>query len=99
MRGALSNCMVPGLNANGQTYDTLRHYAQTIDLEGIAVKTVHLERLLLTKQTKRDKDVADRSVIERAIAVFRQRTRNRFDPPGNGTLSHHTPTPTHRSGA
>jgi predicted nucleotidyltransferase len=56
------------LNANGQTFDTLRRYAETIDLEGIPVRTVNLEGLLLTKQTMRDKDVADRAVIERAIA-------------------------------
>lgn len=40
------------LNANGQTFDTLRPYAQTIDLDGIPVKTVNLEGLLLTKQSR-----------------------------------------------
>jgi hypothetical protein len=47
------------LNANGQTYDTLRRYSETLDLDGIAVRTVSLEGLLLTKQTMRDKDVSD----------------------------------------
>lgn len=61
------------LNANGQTYDTLRPYAETIDLDGIAVKTINLEGLLLTKQTMRDKDVADRIIIERALEVFKSR--------------------------
>jgi predicted nucleotidyltransferase len=60
------------LNANGQTYDTLRRYSETLDLDGIPVRTVSLEGLLLTKQTMRDKDAADRIVIERALAVFRQ---------------------------
>jgi predicted nucleotidyltransferase len=59
------------LNANGHTYATLSPYAQTLDLDGIQVKTVNLEGLLLTKQTMRDKDVADRIIIERALAVFR----------------------------
>jgi len=63
------------LNANGQTFDTLNHYAETIDLDGIPVKTVNLEGLLLTKQTARDKDLADRIVIERALAVFRANTQ------------------------
>lgn len=63
------------LNANGQTFDTLDHHAETIDLDGIPVKTVSLEGLLLTKQTARDKDLADRIVIERALAVFRAHTR------------------------
>jgi predicted nucleotidyltransferase len=59
------------LNAIGQTLDTLRRYAETIDLEGVAVKTVNLEGLLLTKQSMRDKDVADRAVIERAMAMLK----------------------------
>ena len=59
------------LNANGQTFETLHKYAQTIELDGIPVKTVNLEGLLLTKQTLREKDVADRIIIERALEVFR----------------------------
>lgn len=62
------------LNANGQTYDTLRRYSQTLNLEGIPVRTVNLEGLLLTKQTMRGKDASDRVVIERALAVVRQQT-------------------------
>jgi predicted nucleotidyltransferase len=60
------------LNANGQTYDTLRRYSQTLNLDGIPVRTVNLEGLLLTKQTMRGKDALDRIVIERALAVARQ---------------------------
>ena len=59
------------LNANGHTFDTLRQYAQTIDFDGIALKTVSLEGLLLTKQTLRDKDVSDRIIIEQALEVLR----------------------------
>lgn len=62
------------LNANGQTYDTLCRYSQTLDLDGIPVRTVNLEGLLLTKQTMRGKDASDRIVIERALAVVRQQT-------------------------
>ena len=61
------------LNANGQTYESLRQYGETIDLDGIPVRTVNLEGLLLTKQTLRDKDVADRIVIEQALTNFRRR--------------------------
>ena len=60
------------LNANGQTYETLRQFSQIVDLDGIPVRTVSLEGLLLTKQTMRDKDLADRLVIERALARFKQ---------------------------
>jgi len=59
------------LNANGQTFDTLSQYGETIDLDGIPVKTVNLEGLLLTKQTVREKDAADRAILERAIEVSR----------------------------
>ena len=62
------------LNANGQTYETLRNYSETLDLDGIPVRTVSLEGLLLTKQTMRDKDVADRLVLERAIEILRKQS-------------------------
>jgi len=58
------------LNACGETYDTLKQYAITVDLEGIPVKTVNLEGLLKTKQTLRDKDISDRRILERALALF-----------------------------
>ncbi len=63
------------LNANGQTYDTLSQYAETLDLDGIPVRTINLEGLLLTKQTLRDKDIADRIVLERALAVLREKNK------------------------
>lgn len=59
------------LNVNGQTFDTLRQYSETVELDGILVRTINLEGLLLTKQTMRDKDAADRVVIERALQVLR----------------------------
>jgi predicted nucleotidyltransferase len=59
------------LNANGQTFEALRQYAQTIDLDGIPVQTISLEGLLLTKQTMRDKDTQDRHIIERALAEYK----------------------------
>lgn len=59
------------LNANGQSFDTLSRYAQTIDLDGIPVKTVSLEGLLLTKGTMRDKDAVDRIIIERALKALK----------------------------
>lgn len=63
------------LNACGETYETLKQYAITVDLEGIPVQTVSLEGLLRTKQTVRDKDAADRRVLERALALFREQTK------------------------
>ena len=69
-------------NANGHTFDPLRRYAETIDLDGIPVKTVNLEGLLLTKQTLRDKDVSDRVIVGRALEVFRAWSARDDDNPG-----------------
>ena len=66
------------LNACGETYETLIQYAETIDLDGIPIRTINLEGLLLTKQTMRDKDVADRIILERALEVFRTSSRKPF---------------------
>ncbi|MGA8146329.1 MAG: nucleotidyl transferase AbiEii/AbiGii toxin family protein [Gallionellaceae bacterium] len=63
------------LNACGETYETLKQYAETIDLDGIPVHTVNLEGLLVTKQTTRDKDVSDRVILERALKAIRDRSR------------------------
>ena len=60
------------LNACGETYDTLKQYAITVDLEGIPVQTVSLEGLLRTKRTMRDKDASDRHILERALSLFRE---------------------------
>jgi predicted nucleotidyltransferase len=60
------------LNACGQTYETLKSYAETIDLEGVPVKTLNLEGLLLTKRTNRPKDAADRLVLEKALEELRR---------------------------
>lgn len=61
------------LNACGETYETLQSFVETVDLEGVPIRTINLEGLLRTKQTTRDKDVADRIVLERALATFRRR--------------------------
>lgn len=60
------------LNACGETYETLQQYAETVDLEGIPIRTVNLEGLLRTKQAMRDKDAADRVVLERALEALRR---------------------------
>ena len=61
------------LNANGQTYDMLQAYAETLELDGIPIRTINLQGLLLTKQTLREKDIADRMVLERALSALKNR--------------------------
>ena len=51
----------------------LKHYAEIVDLEGLQIRTINLEGLLRTKQTRRDKDIADRNVLERALEIIRER--------------------------
>ena len=64
------------LNANGQTFETLCQYAETIDLDGIPVKTITLEGLLLTKQTMRGKVSIDRILIECALDLLTKSASN-----------------------
>lgn len=60
------------MNAGGETYETLKQYAETVELDGVPVSTVNLEGLLRTKQSMRDKDVADRIVLQRALDALRR---------------------------
>ena len=59
------------LNANGQTFDSLKQYAQIVDVDGVAVRTVSLEGLLLTKRTMREKDHGDWAATEREQAAMK----------------------------
>lgn len=68
------------LNACGETYETLKQYTEMVDLDGVPIRTINLEGLLLTKQTMRDKDVADRVILERALATFREREERNKKP-------------------
>ena len=69
------------LNACGETYETLQQFAETIDLDGLPIRTINLEGLLRTKQTMRDKDVADRIILERALETLRKRSSDRAGRP------------------
>lgn len=62
-------------NACGETYDTLKPYMETVVLDGIPVRTLNLEGLLRTKQSARDKDIADRTILERALETIRNRQK------------------------
>ncbi|MDR0250835.1 MAG: nucleotidyl transferase AbiEii/AbiGii toxin family protein [Burkholderiales bacterium] len=67
------------LNANGHTYDTLSRYAETVDLDGVPVRTISLEGLLLTKQTGRGKNKSDWAIIERALGLAEERRQKEND--------------------
>ncbi len=59
-------------NAAGETWRTLSSHAETVDFDGVPARTVNLEGLLRTKQTLREKDAADRAIIERALEAIRR---------------------------
>jgi len=61
------------LRAGGETFESLQPFAETIDIDGIPVRTLNLEGLLRTKNTQRDKDRIDRSVLERALAELHRK--------------------------
>lgn len=63
------------LNANGENFDSLKDHVEIIDLDGLPVRTIDLEGLLLTKKTQRDKDIVDRMVIERALDALKRNNR------------------------
>jgi len=60
----------------------LKSYAETVEVDGIPVKTINLEGLLRTKQTVRAKDVTDRIILERALEIFHQERVSKSDKQG-----------------
>ena len=54
-------------NACGQTYESLKNHIEQVDLDGLQINTLDLEGLLKTKQTVREKDIADRLVLQSVI--------------------------------
>lgn len=69
-------------NACGETFDSLSQYKEIAEIDGIPVCTISLQGLLLTKQTVREKDVADRNILERAILLIESESlaKNRPKP-------------------
>jgi predicted nucleotidyltransferase len=55
-------------NAGGESYESLKAHAVTLELDGVPVRTVDLAGLLKTKaRSDRPKDIADRQLLERAL--------------------------------
>ncbi|MCB1943741.1 MAG: hypothetical protein KDI53_17130, partial [Candidatus Accumulibacter sp.] len=61
------NCLIDGMAG----------FAETVDLQGVPVRTINLEGLLRTKRMTRDKGVADRTVLERQRVTFRRHSQAR----------------------
>ena len=50
--------------ANGQTYESLQDNVNTLQIEGVAVRTLDIAGLLKTKTNYRPKDQIDREVLQ-----------------------------------
>lgn len=59
----------------GHSWEEMKQYIETIDLDGIALRVLNLEGLLLTKQGQRPKDQLDASVLKQALAALKERKR------------------------
>lgn len=71
-------------NACGETYETLSQFKDVAYIDDVPVRTITLDGLLLTKQTMREKDIADRNILKVAIArIESERIENesRVRPP------------------
>jgi aminoglycoside-2''-adenylyltransferase len=59
--------------ACGHGWDELRHFIEQREVDGIPIRVLSLEGLLLTKEGMRDQDRADRRVLEAGLAALRDR--------------------------
>ncbi len=55
----------------GHSWQEMRAFIQAMDLDGVPLKVLNLEGLLMTKQGTRPKDQLDAAVLRRAIALLR----------------------------
>jgi hypothetical protein len=55
----------------GHSWDEMRGYIETIDLEGVPLRVLNLEGLLLSKQGMRPKDQLDARVLQQALDVLK----------------------------
>lgn len=55
----------------GHSWDEMRSYIETIDLDGVPLHVLNLEGLLLTKQGQRPKDQMDASILRQALAILK----------------------------
>jgi hypothetical protein len=53
----------------------MRHYIQTVDLDGVPLKVLNLVGLLLRKRGARPKDQMDASVLQQALALLKSQEK------------------------
>jgi hypothetical protein len=60
-------------SAGGHSWAEMQKYVETIDLDGIPLRVLNLEGLLLTKQGDRPKDQMDASILRQALAILKSK--------------------------
>lgn len=55
----------------GHSWEEMQPYIETIELDGVPVRVLNLEGLLLTKQGQRPKDQMDASILRQALAILK----------------------------
>jgi len=55
--------------ANGQTYQSLMPHIKTINFNGMSIRTLDIDGLLMTKTDFREKDMIDRAVLLKIKAL------------------------------
>jgi hypothetical protein len=56
----------------GHSWNEMRKHIETVDLEGVPLRLLNLEGLLLTKQGLRPKDQMDAAVLTRALEEIKK---------------------------
>jgi hypothetical protein len=51
--------------ANGQTYESVLSYVRELTVEGVLIRVLDIDGLLLTKTDYREKDILDKQVLSR----------------------------------
>ncbi len=59
----------------GRSWQELSRFVETIHLDGVPLRILSLEGLLLTKQGNRPKDQLDASILRQALEVLKSRDR------------------------
>ena len=54
-------------SVTGRSWDEMRAYIETVDLDGVPLRILNLEGLLLTKQGARPRDRIDASLLRQAL--------------------------------
>ena len=57
----------------GHSWEEMQQYIETIDLDGVPLRLLNLEGLLLTKQGERPKDRMDASILRQALTILRSK--------------------------